>query len=223
MKRLFAVVLVLTLALSLCACGGGNVTEVCTEHNWGDWEVVTESGEFAPGQSKRLCKVCGAEEVRNEYYKMLLHYSEIIRWLPFFTEAERLQQSIDSVITAAFFGGVAHDTIINEDDSFYYHIIKVSDLNEFTTKVFGCTYDYTGVSNLEVLLECNASYDAAQDAILIKALGAGDEMPVLTDVSYEETEGGTLMVTAYFEFHGQINEKCFCVAKHGDNYVITTY
>lgn len=223
MKRLLAVVLIFALALGLCACGDGNTAEVCTEHNWGDWEVVAESSEFAPGQSKRLCQACGVEEVKNEYRKMLLHYSEIIRWLPFFTEAERLQQSMDSVITAAFFGGVAHDTIINEDDSFYYHIIKVSDLDEFTTKVFGCTYDYTGVSNLEVLLECNANYDAAQDAILIKALGAGDEMPVLTDVSYEETEGGTLMVTAYFEFHGQINEKCFCVVHRDGNYVISTY
>ena len=101
--------------------------------------------------------------------------------------------------------------------------MKVSDLNDFTTKVFGCTYDYTGVENMYVLFESKASYDANLDAVVIRAMGAGNEMPMLTDVSYEVTASSSYMVTAYYEFYGEVTEKVFCVAEKNGNYVISTY
>ena len=221
MKRLFAVALVFALALSLCACGKTN--EPCTEHVWGDWQMVKESTDFTPGRLKWVCNACGAEEFKDDFYRMFMDYGEIIRWLPFFTEAERLQQNLDSVITAAFFGGVAHETEANPDEGIYYHTVKVSDLNDFTTKVFGCTYDYTGVENMYVLFESKASYDADLDAVVIRAMGAGNEMPMLTDVSYEVTASSSYMVTAYYEFYGEVTERVFCVAEKNGNYVISTY
>ncbi len=221
MRKIVAAMLALALVFSLCACSAAKGP--CTEHTWGEWQTVKESTDFTPGQSKRACDACGTEEFKDNFYKMFMNYGEIIRWLPFFTEAERLQQNIDSVITAAFFGGVAHETEANPDEGIYYHTVKVSDLNDFTIKVFGCTYDYTGVENLYVLFESKASYDADLDAVVIRAMGAGDEMPMLTDVSYEVTPSSTYMVTAYYEFYGEITERVFCVAQRDGNYVISTY
>lgn len=221
MKRILAFGLAMVLVLSLCACGGQK--ESCVgEHSWGDWEAIKESTDFTPGQSQRACQTCGETEVKENFHRMFSHYAEIIRWLPFFTEAERLQQNLDSVISAAFFGGVAHETQMNEEEGVYYHTVKVSDLNDFTRKVFGCVYDYTGVENLWVLYESKASYDAQQDAVVIRAMGAGDETPQLQDVIYE-INGAAYMVTAVYAFYDETWELRFCVVEKDGNYVISTY
>ena len=60
-----------------------------------------------------------------------------------------LQQNLDSVISAAFFANVP--TVTTEVDYVYYHTMKISDLDAFTQKVFGYTYDYTGVVDLWVM------------------------------------------------------------------------
>ena len=218
MTKVFAFMLAVTLMLSLCACGKKSCGDT---HTWGEWEKVVEATNYTPATFERTCTQCGEKETKESFYQMFGHYAELLRWIPFFTEAERLQQNLDGVITAAFFSDVPVQTRV--EDYVYIHTIKVSDLHDFTTKVFGCTYDYTGVENMWVLFESKASYDAALDAIIVRAMGAGNETAELKDVTYEETEGGVYMVTATFTLFEESYEKNFCVIEKDGNYVISTY
>lgn len=219
MKKLLAAVIVLALTLGLCACGG--ITP-CEEHTWGQWKTVVEATDYTPGQVERNCEKCGMHEAEYNYSRMFFHYADILLCMPFFTDAQMLQQNLDSVINAAFFtNGVPVQT--EQVEYYYQHTIKVSDLDAFTTKVLGCTYDYTDVVNMDVLYESIANYDDDREAILIQAYGAGGQSPEVEDVSYEETEGGVFMVTATYSFREQTYERTFCVVKSGDNYVISAY
>lgn len=219
MKKIVACILAMTLVLCFTACGKKSCGDT---HAWGEWETVVAGTNYTPATVERACTECGEKETKESFYQMFGHYAELLRWIPFFTEAERLQQNLDSVITAAFFGEIPVVTEVDENNA-CTHTIKVSDLDDFTTKVFGCTYDYTGVENLWVLFESKASYDAAEDAIVIRAFGAGDETAQLQDVTYEVTDGGSYMVTAIFSFYEETFEKSFCVVEKDGNYVISTY
>ena len=46
-------------------------------------------------------------------------------------------------------------------------------MDDFTRKCLGTTYDYTQIQNLSVLSESRCNYDAAKNAIVIEAYGAG--------------------------------------------------
>lgn len=219
MKKFLATILGLALLLSLCACGEAACGDT---HSWGDWTILEKGTNYTPAITEHTCSKCGEKESMESFDQMFRYYAELLKWIPFFTEAERLQQNLDSVITAAFFGEIPVVTEVDENNA-CTHTIKVSDLDDFTTKVFGCTYDYTGVENLWVLFESKASYDAAEDAIVIRAFGAGDETAQLQDVTYEVTDGGSYMVIATFSREGETFEKAFCVAKRNGNYVISTY
>lgn len=219
MKKFLAAVLALVLTLGLCACGG--ITP-CEEHTWGQWKTVEEATDYTPAQVERKCEKCGTQEVAYNYSQMFFNYADLLLCLPYFTDAQMLQQNLDSVITAAFFAnGVPVQT--QQVEYYYQHTIKVSDLDAFTTKVFGCTYDYTDVVNMEVLYESIANYDDDREAILIQAFGAGDQSPEVVDVTYEEMAGGVFMVTATCSFNGQTYDNTFCVVKSGENYIIATY
>ena len=219
MKKILAAILLLTVVLGLCACG--SKASCGDSHTWEEWRITEPATNYTPCQMVRSCEKCDAEEAKKDFDKMFRYYAELLRWIPFFTEAERLQQNLDGVISAAFFGDVPVQSA--EGDHSYQHTIKVSDLDAFTKKVFGCTYDYTGVADMWVLYESQASYNAEEDAIVIRAAGAGDESPHLSELTYEISEGGTYMVTAVFSFYEETFEKSFCVVEKDGNYVISTY
>ena len=218
MKKIVSAILLMVMALSLCAC----VNASCEDsHTWGEWETVVSATDYTPAVVERACEKCGTKETKEDFHQMFGHYAKLLQWVPFFTNAEYLQQNLDSVISAAFFANVP--TVTTEVDYVYYHTMKISDLDAFTQKVFGYTYDYTGVVDLWVMYESIANYDANADAIVIQAMGGGDQSSELSGVTYEMTEGGSYMVTATFELNGVTFEKAFCVVKKAENYVISTY
>ena len=196
------------------------------EHSMDGWLYFDEATDFTPGVEKNVCGNCEYTETRLDYSRMFRNYAHIIRWLPEFSDPAQLQAfGVEglNVISAAYFNGISAEQVSAEGEFPYVFRIHGVDLDEFTTKVFGMTYDYTGVENLNVLHESRCSYNADNNSLYITAYGAGNETPELASLEYTTEDDVHFTVTALWRYsEGGEFTTTFTVEKVGENYIIAS-
>ena len=64
MKKVFAWILAVSSFLCMAGCGGEESTATpCAEHQFGDWQTVEDAVCIKNGVKKRVCSVCGEENL----------------------------------------------------------------------------------------------------------------------------------------------------------------
>ena len=182
------------VATYLCMCGESYVEFTdATGHNWGQWDVIKRPTVEAEGQQSRVCSECSKSESESlpkvdiwEYATQtakLLNYST-----GFFYSIDEID---DSGIKKAAFIGLHWEDKSNMDSETKICRYRVSDLDDFTLRYFGRTYDWkksTGV--------LNEKYDSATDTVEVTLPAAeGREPPEFLEI----TGNGNGTYTAEFE------------------------
>ena len=191
-------------------------------HAMSGWQLYIDGQGYAPDENRNSCTVCGIYESKLNFDRMMFRYADLANAFGYF-EKGQLPEVAD-VITAAFWGGIPCES--TDVDFVYYHTIKIADLDDFTRKCLGTTYDYTQIQNLPVLWESICNYDAEKNAIVIRSLPAGGGDGFMRDQVTWTTEDDihytvTVKYVSY-EVEGAEYTQVFTMEKVENNYIITS-
>ncbi len=173
MKRLFSVLLVFVLAFSLFGCGEGETTPATSE-------VPTVAPTEVPTPTPISL------EDRFKAYPALMN---VDGW-----NGLGYYNSIDELTTARVFTWtIEHIDPCNftDDNGGYSYSYKITDLDAFTEKYLGRTYDYLPITNEDLVL------DPESDTLTITYHGAYGDMPVRAVYASYMQIGDTLFEITY--------------------------
>ena len=208
-----------------CACGDTyTTTETAKGHSMSGWTTYSNPSNYAPGEKRNSCANCDYYESEMQYDRMFAYYAEVAHQLGTFSNAQELQGDLGKVITAAVFcQAVSVENV--ETDGRYLRIISVSDMNAFTTKCLGTTFDYTGIDEIWVLYESRCHYDASTDSLVIipSGMGGGDPEPTRSVTFTTDDNINFTVSVAITWYYGRVSYGTMTVALAGGNYIITSY
>ena len=213
-----------------CACGDTyTTTETAKGHSMSGWETYTASTNNAPGEKRNSCANCDYYESEMQYDRMFKHYADIASGFEPFTSVQQLQNQMRWLIYSAWRNGVSFETNFDSTVGAYMHTIPVASMDAYTSKYFGATYDYTGVSNLSIPFESTCSYDAATESLVITAYPVGGEgsdsnrdVTFTTEDNIHFTVNITTTIT-YPDMSTGTSHSVITVVLTGGKYIITSF
>ena len=129
-------------------------------------------------------------------------------------------RSVEDARNIGYVAAPAHSQM-QQDGFRFVNGISVEDLNDFTMKCLGTTYDYTNVQNLSVLYEASCNYDAENNTIVITVLpaGGGGGYELLNYALTSEDQISFTFTAQLMDENGETLDFSFIVDHTGDNYI----
>jgi hypothetical protein len=109
-------------------------------------------------------------------------------------------------------------SLVSKTDGHEVYSMSINDINDFTIKTFGMTYDYTKINHLEFLLHVGfASYDSASNSVVFNMQAAGGGHSIYFDYSsHETTDNVHYNVYVKMSYHDQMVEEGVVRLEHVD-------
>lgn len=122
-----------------CTCGDSYTEDIATKpHDIQNPDQIVEGTNTTPGEKKGICVNCNQYATQLTYDEMFMYYAYIADDLGEFSSPAELSP----ILVCRVFTPVLLNLSYGEYNSGEY-AVKITDLNEVTSKYLGTTYDYT--------------------------------------------------------------------------------
>lgn len=151
-------------------------------HQLQGWQVYDQD----LGESRNTCARCGHYESKVDEKALAMRFYQLASRLPDFSDPAQLQNIESGNRNLLYFAHMCSGKVqqhpedmeaVTEDEIYrknFERWITVEDLDAFTTKYLGRTYDYTGIDGLYFGSGCNeCCYDEDRNAVVYIALPVG--------------------------------------------------
>ena len=186
-------------AVYTCACGDTYTAAIPAAHTWGEWHVVGL-------QESHRCTACGCYEYREALHltleQVLDAYTSNIPSLAYFDSVDQLDAL--NVLGWCWFGGVEPIETV-EEGALLRRTYAVSDLDAYTTKTLGRTWDYFEVDGQSLWGVFNYTYDAAANTVIEEChAGMGIGVGSGQYRGYQQMDDTHFAVTYLVEYQGEV-------------------
>lgn len=207
-----------------CTCGDSYLEKIAAKgHKWSQWVSVLASHPFHPSVMKRTCSGCKATEQSSNYNSMLKNYLTLVGWLDCSYTSPAQLTAAQAATSVTLMMGI--EPQVNWDTGEATRTYPIAKLNEYTTKCFGRTFDFTSLREVSMPIGGTISYDAAQNALVWKFIyGSGEERSAVVSDGFINVDDTRFVMNYHWEFlDGTKSEACsFVVELKNGNYVITS-
>lgn len=186
-------------AVYTCACGDTYTAVLPAAHTWGEWHVVGL-------QESHRCTACGCYEYREALHltleQVLDAYTSNIPSLAYFDSVDQLDAL--NVLGWCWLGGVEPIETV-EEGALLRRTYAVSDLDAYTTKTLGRTWDYFEVDGQSLWGVFNYTYDAAANTVIEEChAGMGIGVGSGQYRGYQQMDDTHFAVTYLVEYQGEV-------------------
>ena len=163
------------------------------------WKTHISATKFTAGENRNTCLNCGKYESEMEYDTMFKFYARVVGHLPSFSKPQDIQARIDNCGLIAAASAVVGETTWDGEYTWVF-TVKIADMDSFTDKCLGATFDYTNIECAGFLVENSCIYDKDTDSIVVRGgIGGGNDY-ALHGIEYTTTDNVHFTVTAtHFE------------------------
>ncbi len=230
MKKLTIILLITVMVLSFAACGGNGkstVSDVLTESSGSvDASYATEDTDLSEDAS------VSTEATPSDLESRFKHYPNIVDGLGYFDSTDTLTAYAVFTWWMDFESTQPDKTESFWDDEncidVFNHTYPVSELNEYTEKYLGRTWDYSTIVKTEEYDEAQYSYDPDSQAVVVTYMGAlggpsEDGGGSKTYEGYTAIDGTRYEITYSTQYMGRPVDAVIVVEAKGDNYVIVSH
>ncbi|MBR6533946.1 MAG: hypothetical protein IKT65_00085 [Clostridia bacterium] len=208
-----------------CSCGDTYTEKIpAIDHTWGEWQQTAEPAYNVKGEETRTCKNCPATEKRDvasltldDVFKTYPSFvmKSIFGSLCYFDSADTLKVR-DVFIWAQYH---IKGTYVSETDETIY---AVSDLDAFTEKYLGRTFDYSLATGSNGIIK--VAYNEANQTVSYQIIvAAGGPNYVTEYVGYEQIDDTHFVIKYKTDYSNEIDleDATLEIEKSGDNFIIT--